>query len=610
MVSDRIKANSKKPIRKIILWSATIVFVSLSIYAFRNFNQILADALLRSFNSNAISDVYELKFEKLRINIFLGNITVKNVVIQRRQKPLQNYPYINSSFRLTTGEMHLKNVELLTLFKSSKLRLLKIEIVKPDIQVKLSGEKNILLPFADSTAVAGAGMKDLKRFVDSYFLEEFKLVDASFRITNTWKHREFKVDKLNMSLNDLMLNQQPGRDLLSFKQVSLRIGEVSGQLQQAAFKDVSLKDYSLNIESLNIQKSIDTLIYHFDNFNTGMKDLDILTMDSVFRITAQSIDLSYREKSLKLSNLSFKPNINRASLQKRYDYIIPQFSGTIGTMNMLNINFDSLIYQNKLFADTIVLTKVEASVFKDKTKPIDKTNFPEYPGQLISHIPIPLLIKHIKATDVNIVNIERKTDGSNAKINIQRGTVEVENLTNLPTDKKLTLNADATVESRAHFNLQIGFDYLKPQFSFSGKVDKFNMPDLNLFLQSYLPGTIKKGTSDGITFSGIADKTNATGEMKFLFHDLDIDLQLSDKKKWQNSIINFAANAFLINNNPPAAGKPPRIVQFRAERDMNKGFINIILKAFFSGMKETMILSKENRKTFRDTKKEKKLQEK
>jgi hypothetical protein len=60
----------------------------------------------------------------------------------------------------------------------------------------------------------------------------------------------------------------------------------------------------------------------------------------------------------------------------------------------------------------------------------------------------------------------------------------------------------------------------------------------------------------------------------------------------------------MINANPAAASQPPRVVQFHTERDMNKGFINIILKSFFSGMKATMILSDENRKAFKETKKE------
>jgi len=607
MGSNQFKSKGKHPVRKIILWSSLIVFVGFSIYAYVNFNQILANALQRSFNSYAFSDVYELKFDKLRVNFFRGNITVKNVILQQRKVPLQKYPYINSSFRLTTGEMRLRNVELLTLIKAGKLRLLRIEILKPDIQLKLTAEHNVLLPFADSTSADSTGIKDLKKFVDSYFLNELRLVEASFHISNSWKQREFSVDKLNMSLNDLMLNQQPGRDLFSFKKVSLRIGEISGQLQQEALKDIHLKDYTLNIESLNIQKSLDTLIYHFDNFDTGMKDLEMQTRDSVFQITAQSIKLSYQGKSLKLSNLAFKPNITRASLQERYDFQIPQFSGTIGTMNMLDINFDSLIYYQKLFVDKIELAKVDASVFKDKRKLIDVNRFPEYPGQLISQIPIPLLIKHISATQVNIVNNEIKTDGGNARIAIQDGTLEIENVTNLPTDKLLTLNAEAAVEKKAHFSLMLGFDYKKPQFSFIGKVGSFNMPDLNLFFQSYLPAKIIKGSSDGITFSGNAYKTNAAGEMTFLFHDLNIDMQLKEKTEFQNSIITIAANTFLINSNPSKAGQPPRVVKFMADRDMNKGFINIILKAFFSGMKETMFLSKENRKIFNESKKEDKL---
>jgi len=256
----------------------------------------------------------------------------------------------------------------------------------------------------------------------------------------------------------------------------------------------------------------------------------------------------------------------------------------------------------------ITLDKVDASVFKDKTKPLDNNYFPAYPGQLIAGIPIPLMIKLIKAENVNIVSTERKPDGNIASVKIQRGTLHAENFTNLPTAKTLTLNADATIENKAHFSLSLVFDYLNPKFSFSGKVGNFNMPDLNTFIQSYIPVKIKEGKSDGITFSGNAYKKNSEGEMKFLFHDLNIDLEVSSKSKWQNSIITFSANTVLINSNSSAVGQPPRVVKFRAERDMNKGFINIILKSFFSGMKETMILSDAKRKAFKATKKKWKLQ--
>jgi hypothetical protein len=91
--------------------------------------------------------------------------------------------------------------------------------------------------------------------------------------------------------------------------------------------------------------------------------------------------------------------------------------------------------------------------------------------------------------------------------------------------------------------------------------------------------------------------------MKFLYHDLDIDLALKDQAKWKSTALAFAANTILPEANPVSANMPEKVVQFSVERDMNKGFINIILKSLFTGLKETVILTKENRKEYQKDKK-------
>ena len=174
----------------------------------------------------------------------------------------------------------------------------------------------------------------------------------------------------------------------------------------------------------------------------------------------------------------------------------------------------------------------------------------------------------------------------------------------------LTINATALIENKVSVNLDVIFDYLKPEFSISGTVGKFNLPELNPLFESYAPVNFKKGITDGITFSGKIFKTNATGTMKFLYHDLDVDLQLKDRAKWVNSIITFAANTYIDASNPSGADKPPRSVQYSVDRDMNKGFINIIIRTFLSGLKETMIVSKENKKTYKEEKKKWRLRKK
>jgi hypothetical protein len=607
MKTETNTTKRKRPLKKIILWITAVFFIVIiivTVLLYYNYNRLLTYALIKSFNTNIISDVYELKFEKLSVNFLMGDVRVYDVELQPREKPLHNYPYINSSFRLRTRKMILENVRLFTLIKTNKLNLDNIEITKPDVELKLNGANYIFLPFKDTTAVSGTEEISNKKSLESFFLKEFGLIDASFHVTNSAKVREYRIQKLNIVLRDLMIDQRPGRDISSNKHVDFSIGAFTGSLQKEAVKYISFKDLKITIDSLRIQQTPDTLIFHYADFSTGLKMLDIQTADSISHLSMGSFNLSCKEKSIKLNNVAFKPNISQAAMQKRFTYQNSQFSGTVGTMNLLGVNFDSLIYSGKIFIDEIVLDKISAFIFKDTRKPIDKNRFPEYLGQQIKAIPIPLLIKGLKATNVNLVNTEQKADGSYGKANINRATLNVKNITSLPSGKMLTLNADAYIENKAHASLSLSFSYLEPQFSINGTVKRFNLPDLNRLLTSYTPASIKKGTVDEITFSGTAYRTYVTGTMKFLYHDLDIDLELPEQAKWKSSVLAFAANTYLNASNPASTNLPARVVQFRAEREMNKGFFNMVIKSILAGLKETMIMSKENRKTYKDAKKE------
>lgn len=578
---------------------------------YNNFNRLLSEALLKSFNTSIVSDVYELKFENLRVNVFEGSIRVFKVTLQPREKPLHDYPYINSSFQLKTEKLTLKNVELLTLLNSNELKLERISINKPDITVMLAGSRHIILPFKDSTDTVKPGKEKNKKIsLESFTLNEFQLIDASFHVTNSFKQREFKISEFNISLHDLLLNQQPGEYQTSFDQVTLAIGEFTGDLQKDAFKHIGFKDFKIGIDSLEMQLTLDTLIYRFHDFSTGIHDLDIQTADSLFHVTMQSFDLSYEDKSIKLKGISFKPNVSHAVLQKKHKYQHTEFSGSVGKLDILKVNFDSLIYVHKLFIDEIIADSVKASIFKDKTKPIDSTRRPVYLGQTIAAIPIPVLIKNVKATHVHLENTERKPDSTNAKVSITKANLEVKNMTNLSSKTGLVMSADAYINGKAHFKAGLTFSYQKPQFSFEGEVKKFDLPDLNPLIQAYTPAKINKGVSDEISFSGLAEQTKASGTMKFLYHDLEVDLELKEQAKWKSSVIAFAANSVVNSSNPVSSALPPRIVQFNVERDVTKGFVNVIIKSILNGLKETMIMSKENRKSYQETRKKSKQEKK
>lgn len=595
-----MKINMKYRGLKIVGILLLLILIA-GFFLYTNLNRLLSEALHNSFNNNAMSDVYELKFENLSVNLFDKNIKVYNVVMQPLTKPLKSYPYINSSFKMTTKKLALENVNITDLLRAGTLKLERILIDQPEIEANINGDVPIFFPLNDTTIQIDKTEK--KKAIVAFSLLEFKLINASIRTVNTAANREFNLKKLTISLDNLFVDQHSGMDILSYKDVELSIENLEGSMKKEALRHFTIKNFELKIDSLHIQKTIDTLIYHFRDFNTNLGALDIETADSIFHLALEDFQVSYKNKTIQMNNVLFKPNISQAAMQKKHSYQNTQFSGTVGTLKITDIDFDSILYKRKILIDKITIDRVKAEIFKDKTKPLDKNRFPEYLAQQIKSIPIPLLVKQVNVTNASLLNTEKKVDSTYAKVNLNRVSVVVKNITTLPTNKKLTLSGTAFLANKVPFNLNLGFDYLKPEFSIDVTFKKFNMPDLNPVVKAYTPATIFTGTCDGITISGTAFKTYSTGTMKFLYHDLNVDLALKKKSQWLNNTLSFVANSVVANANPAAANLPTREVNFHVDRDMNKGFINIVIKSALNGLKETMVMNKENKKAYKEAKK-------
>jgi len=602
MSTDPNATNKKWPFKRTILLSILVMLTLAGIYLYHHFNQILSDSLLKSFNTSVISDVYELKFENLRVNPIEGSIRVFNVSMLPREKPLKDYPYINSSFSLKAESLLLQDVVIGTLLTDSRLILRKMHITKPEIGLSLHGQRHIMLPYSNDPAAAEQ-VKEGKRPINSFLLTEFILRNASLHSINSRAERQFSIEEVDIVLTDLNLQSDSLAYLFSVSHTGLSIGSITGDLQKGPIKHISFSDFNVGIDSIEFQYSLDTIMYRFDNFTTALRDLDIQTADSTYHVVMKSFDLSYRDQAVDLKEVSFKPNVTHAVLQRDFKYQHTEFSGSLGKLELKGVNFDSLMYGKSLYVDEIELENVKASIFKDKTKPMDSTRFPVYLGQAISTIKIPLRIRKVNATKVELENIERKPDSTLAVVNIDKTRLEVENITNLAPKEKLMIRADAFINGKVRFKATLLFSYAIPEFNFEGYIDSFKLPDLNPLIQAYTPAKINSGIADEISFSGVAKETEASGTMKFLYHDLEVGLEVQEKAKWKSDLIAFAVNTLFNSSNPVSEGTLPREVKFHVQRDMNKAFVNVIIKSVLNGLKETMIMNKENRKNYKESKK-------
>lgn len=600
-IADKISAKRRR------LWIGGIsisVFLILGTVIYFNFNNLLSAALMSSFNNNIVSDVYELKFEKLRINFLQGDIKVSNVILQPRKNPLKSYSYINSSFRLATHKLVLKNVNIVDLIQFNVLRLDKIEIDEPQVDLLIEAMNPVLFPFKDSSEVSGNEVTNLKKTVDSFHLEKFELVNAEFHVLNTCRLQEFNIKDLNFIFNDLYISQHYGIDSLKCTSFLLTIGTANGTSLQTAIRQFQMNEFRFNLDKLELEKTVKNVNYKFEDFSTALSDLHIQTEDSIYQITTELFALSYKEKNIVLSDVEFSPNKSESEIQKLFKFQHTQFKININKMVMNGIDFDSMLVNQEIHIKEIIVDSARVELFRDKTKPADPERFPEYPPQQIKKITFPLEIQRVIVTNADIQNRERKEDGHYVKVIVSRLKGTIDNINTITDSSDLKLDAVGYIEDHAMFKVLLEMEYNEPRFTINGSVNKFDLKKFNPLVKSYSPAAINSGVVDKVEFSGTAYKNKATGTMKFLYHDLNIDLQLDKQPKWKSDLGAFAANTYLQGSNPINENSPPRIVRYEAIRDMHKGFMNIILKSVFSGVKETLILSKANRKRFQETKKE------
>jgi hypothetical protein len=604
MTEVELKEKRRFPIGKISLRVILSLIALLAVAVFIlsvNLNRLVADAIEKQFQANIISDVYELRFDKLRINLMGGDIRVVNLVLQPRSKPAKEYPYINSSIRLTARTIVLHRVRFLTLLRDNKLIVGRIEILKPDIQVKLSGNKQVFFPYRDTAADTLKKGEKIRKQIESYALSEFGFTDANLELMNSTTGRHLKATGLSIRFLNVKLSQKSWADLLTFGNVNIKLQQVTGVLPDGALRNIDFTDFSLNIDTLNFENTNDTLIYRYANMESAIRNIELHTADSIFKIAANSVNISCRKKTISLSGLEFKPDVSQAKLNRMSPWQKALFSCSAASASFTGVEFDTLLYRHQIHIARVVLDRVDADIYKDKTKPLNMSIVPDYPGQMIRKIKIPLRIDDFLATNFNLINTEKKPDGQIAKVGVLRGKLEATHITNLSLTEKLAIKFHAYIDNKVGFSLGLLCSYSQPTFSFRGDIERFSLPELNRLIREYTPATFNTGIADKISFTGNAYPGNADGNMTFLYHKLEMDMHLTAQGSWKNSVVAFAANT-AVNSANPMDGSPPRLVTYHVDRDMHRGFINIVLRSFFGGMKETILMSKENRKAQKERK--------
>ena len=582
-----------------------IIIGSVFFYISTNFNQILTDKINSLYVQSEASKYYSLDFDKLRVNLINMNIRVYNVHFTPKTNEHHDFFAKNGSIELEIEKVVISKASVLEFISSNSISM--EEYVVKKAKISIHKPATIFQPFAFIQKESKNDSLQLKIDIQNIKIKQAELL----YYTTNGQLAENSFDNFNLEIDKLILDDESNSFKFSFDKLSASLNNIQYRTQNGAF--ISLDKYAVDVTKFDTQIINNTFDFHFTDFQLTMVQPKFITADSVYTISFGRILIDKSNKKINLSSIQVHPNLDKKEFAHNYKFQKLRPDLQIDNIYITEIDFERLFENKGIYADSINISGVKAYLFKSKKQPLDKQRVPNYLAKQILAIKYPLKIKVVKATDVDIDFSMLQEDGRISHITINKISGKLLNIQNKSSKQKLRLFAKGRVENSIPFSVNLVFNYAHDHFTYQGQVYKSNLKSLSSAVRSFAPIEIKSGLINNMKYQGVINRTDSRGTMTFLYKKLNIQLQnkkTKKKKAIKNHFLSFAANTYLLSNNPANPNVPARKVSFFAPRDMNKGFIHILVQSVLSGIKETVDPGRENRHHYKEVKKHKKAQRK
>ncbi len=447
-----------------------------------------------------------------------------------------------SLHKLSFSRLKFKGIHLLPLLFSKELIINKLIIDDPLYQHFTNGQK-------DSATAAKKPVK-----LDSIHIKELSGFQLDvIRVVN------LKVQVIDIVKNEITFQNTP----LDFEVAGIKLDEVAENYYKLSPLKKLFEITRIKVEFPNIKYSfsIDALKYHFG------------------------------EDHLQISNLKYKPMVNKKTLANSYTYNKEVYDLSIHDLKIFNLNMEKVIHNKGFFMDSIQITKLSVEIYKDKRNPFDLNKRPQLPHQKLKQMETPLLIHKISINESDMV-YEEKLENKDIllKVSMEDTKVNIFNVSSIEQYREAPLKVDISTKFMGKSTLNI--DMLLPladdqnTFFFSGYLGPSEMTYYDSAIIPALGLKILKGKIESLSFQASANNFNSNGTMKFAYHDLEAEV-FKPKNTEKSNFLSWSVNNLIHKSNPGKNGEL-REATMNFDRVIYKGFGNFLWKTLQNGLVNSM----------------------
>ncbi len=395
-------------------------------------------------------------------------------------------------------------------------------------------------------------------------------------VTKPFDINAIPIDKFNgFEIDNIVIND------FKYEVIDVKTKETTFITESISFKTdgFKLEKYQDNLFKL---LPIDDSFY--------ISDINFKMNAVQYRFSLNKIKVDFKESTITLNQLEFKPLITKKKLANTYTYCDEVYDMDMEELKIHDLQFDKLIKKEGIFIDSISVKGLNLTLFKDKRKPFNEGKYKKLLHINLRHSKTPISIGQVKVSNSNIyIEEQLKEIDTLMFIELANVDLEVQNITSIDSlrEHPMVVDIKADLMKKAPMNVHAEFSLKNDSFNFNGQLGS---AELNLFDTALFPAVglkILTGNLNSIKFSAYANNTASKGQMTMLYNNLEARVFKKNSLE-RNKFLSWSVNT-LVKKSNPSKNKSARVASMEFERATYKGIGNYMWKTILNGITNTLV---------------------
>jgi len=540
----------------IIIGALVLVVVGTGLYLSQHWSNKLRRQL-KQYTAEMSDSLYILNYKKVKLNILSGSLTLDSVslvtdtAVYHHLQQQQRAPSMLYSF--SANQVSVKFFKAWRYFMKKELSAGSLVLEKPSIVLEQNA-RNI------DTSRHRSAYENLSRRIKSLSIGTLKLDSTNLKYTYIKKDSGLvitQLHRLSIHVKDLLIDSVAMEDPTRF---------------------LYARNYELHLHAYRHR-----------------------TKDSLYWMIVRDVNYNAAERTLHLGQFLVEPRYDKAAFDRKVGFQRDRYDVQLNDISVQELQPYALLQEQQLWAQHVEIASGNIAIYHNRNLPAAPgTRLGQFPHQLLQKMALPVYVDTL---------IGKKVDLSYSEVNPksqETGTLQFKNvhgvfrnITNIDSmiakDKHLVIDMDAvfmqTGKLRARFDFFLGDP--AGGFAITGQLKNMDGRQLTPVTRPLALVEIKSAQIHDLTFSMQGNERAATGEVKFIYDHLKVNILKKDDDTQQlkrKGLISLFANVLAINSsNPPDNGGNAKVEHVQYQRDPKKSFFNLVWKTLFTGIKQTAI---------------------